>query len=78
MNSIEKIPLLKLNEYLKRKEAAEFLGVSYSTMRNWEAKKILIAYRHPFYNSRLYKKEDLIILLKSVSKFILPTDKASK
>ena len=53
----------KLNSYLTIGEAAELLGVSAATLRNWDRAKKLVAYRHPFNGYRLYSKSDLEELL---------------
>jgi DNA (cytosine-5)-methyltransferase 1 len=47
------------NEFLQVKEAAEYLGVSVNTVRNWGASLKLVEYRHPVNNYRLYKLADL-------------------
>jgi excisionase family DNA binding protein len=39
--------------------AAEFLGVSPSTLRNWDRGGKLRAIRHPVNGYRLYRKADL-------------------
>lgn len=54
----------KLDEYLRIKEAAEYLGVSPNTLRNWGRDGRIIEHRHPVNNYRLYKKEDLTRLLR--------------
>jgi len=53
----------KLDEYLRIKEAAEYLGVSPNTLRNWGRDGRIIEHRHPVNNYRLYKKDDLTRLL---------------
>ena len=55
----------KLDEYLRIKEAAEYLGVSPNTLRNWGRDGRIIEHRHPVNNYRLYKKDDLTQLLRS-------------
>lgn len=55
-------------KYLRIKEASELLGVSQLTLRNWDKKKKLIAYRHPANNYRLYKIVDLEKFLKKIDK----------
>lgn len=47
------------NKYITIKEAAEFLGVSISTLRNWGKTGKLVAQRHPANNYRLYRFSDL-------------------
>ena len=53
-------------KYLRIKAAAEFLGVSESTLRNWGRSGKITTYRHPISRYRLYKKMDLENLLKKV------------
>jgi len=54
--------------YLKIKEASEYLGVAQSTLRRWDEKGKLKAYRHPISKYRLYRKLELKRLLKSIKK----------
>jgi len=56
----------KINNYLRVKEAAEFLGVTPNTLRNWEKSKKITASRHPINRYRLYKKEDLEEIIKNI------------
>lgn len=58
--------MIKITDYLKIKDAADFIGVTPNTLRNWEKEKKLIAYRNPQNSYRLYKKEDLENLLNSI------------
>lgn len=60
--------MLKPMHYMKIKEAAEFVGVDPATLRNWERKKKIAVYRDPINSRRLYKKEDLEEVLKSIVK----------
>jgi len=55
-----------LGDFLTVSEAAEFLGVSPSTLRNWDRNGKLNALRHPVNGYRLYSKEDLKHLLKAI------------
>lgn len=55
-------------DYLKVKEAAEFLGVSQNTIRNWSEKGRLPTTRHPINGYRLYKREDLRALLEELAR----------
>ena len=57
----------KINEYLKITEAAKFLGVSTSTLRNWEKQGKLLTYRNPHNKYRLYKINDLKNLLAKIN-----------
>lgn len=49
----------RTEEYLQVREAAELLGVSPNTIRNWGREDKLPEYRHPVNNYRLYRKSDL-------------------
>ena len=55
-----------LRDYLTVSEAADFLGVSAATLRNWDRAGKVRATRHPVNGYRLYRKEDLSNLLKKV------------
>lgn len=50
---------MKLNEFLMIKKAAEFMGVTENTLRNWEKSNKITVYRNKFNKYRLYKIEDL-------------------
>lgn len=52
-----------LRDFLQISEAAEYLGVSPNTLRNWENAGKIAAHRHPVNGYRLFKKEDLDALL---------------
>lgn len=54
------------NEFIKIKEAADMLGVTTLTLRNWDKQKKLVSYRHPFNNYRLYKTKDIHSLIKQI------------
>lgn len=58
----------KLRDYLRISEAAEYLGVSPNTLRNWENAGKLVAHRHPVNRYRLFKRKDLDALLKQVQR----------
>ena len=64
--------LMKLFDYVKIKEAAEILGVTGNTLRNWEKTGKIKVYRWPHNNYRLYKKEDLEAILKEVEDSLKP------
>ncbi|PIR69197.1 MAG: MerR family DNA-binding transcriptional regulator [Candidatus Niyogibacteria bacterium CG10_big_fil_rev_8_21_14_0_10_46_36] len=53
--------------YLTIKQAADFIGVSALTLRNWDKKGKLAAYRHPVNGYRLYRMADLEKFVKSIS-----------
>ncbi len=56
----------KLDEYLRIKEAAEFLGVSPNTLRNWGRDGRIIEHRHPVNNYRLFKRRELDQILRKL------------
>ena len=60
--------MTKLSDYLRISEAAEYLGVSPNTLRNWENAGKLVAHRHPVNDYRLFKREELDALLKKVQR----------
>lgn len=55
-------------DFLTVKEASKFLGVTPTTLRNWDRKAKLIAIRHPVNGYRLYRRSELIQLLKGLNK----------
>lgn len=58
--------MLKLKDFLRISEAADYLGVSPNTLRNWESAGKIVALRHPVNDYRLFRREDLDALLKKV------------
>jgi excisionase family DNA binding protein len=60
--------MVNLHHYLRIKQAAQFLGVSESTLRNWGRNGKITTYRHPISRYRLYKKADLESLLKEIER----------
>ncbi|MFC1962772.1 helix-turn-helix domain-containing protein [Chloroflexota bacterium] len=52
-----------MNDFLSVSKAASFLGVSASTIRNWDRAGKLKAVRHPINNYRLYNRRNLQNLL---------------
>ena len=52
-----------MNNYLSVGGAASFLGVSASTIRNWDRTGKVKAFRHPINNYRLYDRRQLQDLL---------------
>lgn len=67
--------MLRLDEFLTVKEAADFLGVSPNTVRNWGREAKIPEHRHPINNYRLYRRDDLEGLLKLIQK---PSNKKAK
>jgi DNA-binding transcriptional MerR regulator len=57
-----------MSELLQIKEASKFLKVTGQTLRNWDKQGKLKPHRHPMNNYRLYKKSDLIKLIKRIEK----------
>lgn len=69
----------KLTDYLRVTEAAEYLGVSPNTLRNWENAGKITAHRHPVNGYRLFVPRDLDALLKQVRKpAVKPTKRTVK
>ena len=60
------------------KEAAEMLGVTPLTLRNWDRKGKLIALRHPLNNYRVYKRQDIDSLIAVISSNTQPVDTRRK
>ena len=60
-----------MNESTKKfmtvKEAANLLGVTPLTLRNWDKKGKLEAGRHPFNNYRVYQRVDIEKLLTEIA-----------
>lgn len=46
-------------KYLSIKQAANVLNVSPLTLRNWDKKGVLAAYRNPINNYRVYRADQL-------------------
>ena len=63
-------------DYLRISEAAEYLGVSPNTLRNWENAGKIAAHRHPVNSYRLFKKEELDALLRQIQEPREPSKKA--
>jgi len=58
----------QLSDYLTVRQAASMLGVSSSTLRNWDRSGKLKAVRHPFNGYRLYIRKDLEKILHEVAR----------
>jgi excisionase family DNA binding protein len=61
-----------LAQFLKVKQAARLLGVSVSTLRNWDKQGKLCPVRNPMNGYRLYRVDDLEKILKDL---VVPRDK---
>ena len=68
----------KLSDYLRISEAAEYLGVSPNTLRNWERAGKIVAHRHPMNDYRLFKREELDVLLDQAQKRDDPAQQTRK
>ncbi len=53
-------------EYLTIKEVAKILKVSNLTLRNWDGKGILTAYRNPINNYRVYRADQVELFLRKI------------
>jgi DNA-binding transcriptional MerR regulator len=57
---------LNLAGYLTVRAAAEHLGVSPATLRNWDRSNKLKPFRNPVNGYRLYRQQDLEQLLREI------------
>ena len=64
--------MTKVKDYLRVKDAADYLGVSPNTIRNWSRDVRLPVYRNPMNFYRLYRKSDLDRLLKRIKRSAPP------
>jgi len=53
-------------KYLTVKQVSKILGITPLTVRNWDKAGKLTAYRNPLNNYRLYRVEDIELLLKRI------------
>jgi excisionase family DNA binding protein len=58
--------VIKLRDFLRISDAADYLGVSPNTLRNWERTGKIAAHRHPVNGYRLFRREELNSLLQKV------------
>lgn len=56
----------KFSDYYSLKQTATFLGVTSATILNWIAKGKMRHYAHPITGYKIFDKEDLEALLKSI------------
>ncbi|MEK7532272.1 MAG: MerR family DNA-binding transcriptional regulator [Patescibacteria group bacterium] len=54
------------DKYLTIKKVAQILGVTPLTLRNWDKKGLLAAYRNPVNNYRLYRYADVADFIASI------------
>ena len=67
-----------LRDFLRISEAAEYLGVSPNTLRNWENAGKIAAHRHPVNGYRLFKQDELDALLSNLQEPRKTSKKKSK
>lgn len=54
------------SKYLSIKEAAKILGITPLTLRNWDKKRVLTAYRNPVNNYRVYRLDQIELFLRRI------------
>ena len=64
--------LCALSDFLTVGEAADFLGVSTATLRQWDRAGKLVPARHPLNSYRLYRREDLEAILRAANRSVKP------
>lgn len=58
-----------MNErYLSIKDVAKIIGVTPLTLRNWDKRGVLVAYRNPVNNYRLYRYADVADFIAAIQK----------
>ncbi|MDA7918228.1 helix-turn-helix domain-containing protein [Mariniblastus sp.] len=60
--------MAKLDSFLTVKAAAEYLGVSSNTLRNWGREGKVPMHRNPINGYRLFKTQDLDALVQEIEK----------
>jgi excisionase family DNA binding protein len=55
-----------LRDFITIRQAADMIGVSPATLRNWDRSGKLKAVRHPLNRYRLYRRQDVKELLESL------------
>ncbi len=55
-------------KFMTVREVARVLGVTPLTVRNWDARGKLVAYRNPVNNYRMYKIEDVEVLMRQIER----------
>jgi len=61
----------KLSEYVKVAEAAEILGVSQGTLRNWSEAGKIPMHKNPANGYRLFKKSELDEFLDAIERNVV-------
>ena len=59
-------------KYLSVNDVAKLMGVTPLTVRNWDKKGALVAYRNPVNNYRMYRIEDVEALLHQIEQPAAP------
>ncbi len=54
------------NPYLSIRHAAQMLSVTPLTLRNWDKRGVLVAYRNPANNYRVYKRDQVEMFLRRI------------
>ena len=57
-----------LRDFITIRQAADLIGVSPATLRNWDRSGKLKAVRNPMNRYRLYRREDIEALLARIEK----------
>ncbi len=70
--------MTKLSEFMTIKQAAEFLGVSQNTLRNWGRDGQITERRHPVNQYRLYDADELALLLQQADRPRTPNGTRTK
>lgn len=65
----------KLSEYVKVAEAAEILGVSQRTLRNWAESGKIPVHKNPANDYRLFERRDLESFLSEIAKPVVTKPK---
>jgi MerR family transcriptional regulator, copper efflux regulator len=73
-----RVAVENLRDFLRISEAAEYLGVSPNTLRNWENASKIAAHRHPVNGYRLFKQDELDALLSQLQEPRKTSKKKSK
>lgn len=60
------------------KEAADMLGVTALTLRNWDKSGKFKALRHPINNYRVYRREDVEKVISEIKEDTRPVQKVTK
>ena len=53
-------------KFLTVRDVARLMGVTPLTVRNWDQKGKLVAYRNPVNNYRMYKIEDVEVIIRQI------------